>query len=64
MSKDNGRAFQLGKVDGVSTEVAAFLQKWLQEKWDSNCRYGDGSIKIFTEIAEKAYQLGKESKER
>lgn len=64
MSKDKGRAFQLGEVDGISPEVATFLQKWLEKKWENNCRYGDGSIKVFSEIAEKAYQLGKESKEK
>lgn len=63
MSKDNGRAFQLTKIEGISPEVATFLQEWLEKKWNDNCRYGDGSIKVFTEIAEEAYRLGKESKE-
>ena len=63
MSKDKGRAFQHGKVEGVSTEVTESLQDWLQEKWENNCRYGESSIQIFTEIAEKFYQLGKKAKE-
>ena len=63
-TKENkGRAFQLPKVEGASKEVAASLQDWLQDKWDNNCRYGEGSIKVFAEIAEKFYKLGKESKE-
>ena len=61
--KDKGRAFQLTKVEGTSKEVASSLQEWLQERWENNCRYGDGSVKLFAEIAEKFYQLGKASKE-
>lgn len=64
MSNDKGRAFQLSKVEGVSPEVTESLQEWLQDKWDNNCRYGDGSIQIFTEIAEKFYQLGKSKKKK
>ena len=60
--KDKGRGFQLAKVEGTSKEVATSLDAWLQDKWDNNCRYGDGSIKLFSEIAEKFYQLGRESK--
>lgn len=60
-----GQSWQKPKVKSevLPAEASKSLQDWLDQQWDKNCRYGERTVQLLTEIAEKFYKIGRESKE-
>lgn len=65
INKEAGKSFkpEVKTSKELPPAVAADLQKWLDEQWENNKRYGQGTVDVLAEIAVRFYELGQSEKQ-